>query len=267
MASKFLLSPTENDLAEKFQEDAISSPLPEQKGADILLYTESGLLSWQRKKVPNDFISSVTDGRFARLLPLLVNNSTFCRVIQEGEFKFWPDGTVHLGVMYRNKKRIRIPSRFTRKHIHGILNDIEIVWNVPIRVTTDLDDTVLYLKSVREFMSAKKHVGLHTRPKVQGTWYVPTVDEVQLWLLQGFGGIGPSTADKIIRHFGRIPLRWTCSVSELASIAGVTRKHAQTMLDTLNAIPKHSTNREAQVNNVMKAEGEFDSLRNMMGRG
>lgn len=266
MSSKFLLSPSETSLAERFEDDAITSPLPESKGADILLYTESGLLGWQRKAVPNDFIDSVTDGRFARLLPLLVKNCVFCRIISEGQFKYWPDQTVHLGMMFREGKRVRIPSRFTRKHIHGILNDIELVWGVPVRATEDLDDTVLYLKSMRDFMGAKKHVGLHTRPKVKGTWYVPTAEETQLWLLQGFSGIGPSTADKIIRLFGRIPLKWTCTVDELVQVGGLTRRKAQELVDVLSVVPEHSIAQEAQVRDILKTEGEFDSLRRMMGR-
>lgn len=267
MASKFLLSPSDTGLAEKLGDDAINSSLPESKGADVLLYTESGLLGWQRKAVPNDFISSFTDGRFARLLPLLTKSCAFCRIVQEGEFKYWPDQTVHLGMRIEKGRRVRVQSRFTRNHIHGMLNDIEVVWGVPIRVTEDLDDTVRYLRSVRRFMEAKTHVGLYTRPKVKGRWYVPSADEVQLWILQGFGGIGPSTADKIIRHFGRIPLRWTCSVEELAGVEGVTHKQAQELISVLSAIPKHSIDKEAQVRDMLRAEGEFDSLRRVLGRG
>ena len=261
MPSKFLLSPSETALAEKFEDEAINSPLPEQKGADILLYTDAGIFGWQRKKLPHDFITSVTDGRFARLLPLLTKSCVFYRLINEGEFKYWPNQTVFLGKTRDGKQ---IPCKFTKGHVRGILNDIDIIWNVPVRCTEDIDDTVDYLKSVRDFMSAKKHVGLFTRPKVKGKWYVPSVDEIQLWLLQGFGGVGPATADKIIRHFGRIPLKWTCTMEELAEVEGVTRNQAHELVGVLNAVPKLSAGRGAQVEGVLKAEGEFDSLRRML---
>ncbi|MCJ7760151.1 hypothetical protein MUP59_03295 [Candidatus Bathyarchaeota archaeon] len=261
MPSKFLLSPSETKLAELLEDEAITSPLPEEKGADILLYTDSGLVGFQRKQIPHDFISSVMDGRFARLLPLLTESCTFYRLINEGEFKYWPNQTVFLGKTRDGKQ---IPSRFTKGHVHGILNDIEFVWGVPVRWTEDISDTVVYLRSVREFMAAKKHVGLFTRPKVKGKWYTPSVDEVQLWLLQGFGGVGPSTADKIIRHFGRIPLKWSCTVEELAEVEGVTRKKAQELIDVLSATPKHSVGREEQVKGALRAEGDFDSLRRRM---
>ena len=264
MPIKFLLSPSEVKLADKFEDEAITSALPEEKGADILLYTDVGLFGWQRKKIPHDFISSVTDGRFARLLPLLTKSCVFYRLINEGEFKYWPNQTVFLGKTRDGKQ---IPSRFTKGHVRGILNDIDIVWNVPVRWTEDIDDTVAYLRSVRDFMSAKKHVGLFTRPKVKGHWYVPSVDEIQLWLLQGFSGVGPSTADKIIRHFGRIPIKWTCTVEELAEVDGVSSKQAHELVGVLNAIPKHSVGREIQIKSKIKAEGEFDSLRRRVGRG
>lgn len=264
MPSKFLLSPSETKLAEKFEDEAITSPLPEDKGADILLYTDAGLFGWQRKQIPHDFITSVTDGRFARLLPLLTKSCVFYRLINEGEFKYWPNQTVFLGKTREGKQ---IPCRFTKGHVRGILNDIDIIWNVPVRWTEDIDDTVDYLRSVREFMSTKRHVGLFTRPKVRGKWYVPSVDEVQLWLLQGFGGIGPATADKIIRHFGRIPLKWSCTADELAEVEGVTRKMAQELIDILSAIPKHSVDREVQVKDVLRVEGEFDSLRIRLSQG
>lgn len=264
VSSKFLLSPSETKLAEKFEDEAITSSLPEEKGADILLYTDSGLLGWQRKQIPHDFITSVTDGRFARLLPLITKSCAFYRLINEGEFKYWPDQTVFLGKTRDGK---RIPCRFTRKQVHGILNDIDIVWNVPVRWTEDIDDTVMYLRSVRDFMSAKKHVGLFSRPKVRGAWYVPSSEETQLWLLQGFGGIGPSTADKIIRHFGRIPIKWICSVDELAQVDGVTRKQAQGLVDVLSAIPRRVTTPEARVESMLKVEDEFSSLRRKISQG
>ena len=266
MPSRFLLSPTENDLAEIFEDDAITSIIPEQKGADILLYTSVGVLGWQRKKVPNDFITSFTDGRFARLLPLLTKGCAFQRVIHEGEFKYWPDGTVHMGMMMKEGKRVRIPSRFSRTSVHGMLNDIEIVWGVSIRVTEDLEDTVRYLRSVRRFVEAKSHTGLYTRPKLKGTWYVPSADEIQLWILQGFGGVGPTTADKIIKHFGKIPLRWTCSARELAEISGVTLKQAQEWVNVMSTPPKHSGVNEPQVRAMVETEGEFDALRRKMGQ-
>ena len=53
---KALLSPTENDLSKAMGDSAITSSLPEERGADILLFTKQGVIGIQRKKVPHDFI-------------------------------------------------------------------------------------------------------------------------------------------------------------------------------------------------------------------
>lgn len=269
MASKFLLAPTENKLSEAFGDEGIISPMCEEKGADILLYTSSGLFGFQRKQVPHDFISSFTDGRMARLLPLLTRNCTFYTLIHEGKFKYWPDQTVDMGMMAGHK---RIPSRFTRTQVHGMLNDIDVLWGVPIRVTDDVEDTVRYLRSVRTFMEAKTHLGTYTRPKVKGAWYVPSAEETQLWILQGFNGIGPSTADSIIKHFGRIPIRWTCTPQELAGVGRISIKRATELINLLNSVDPYTGKKNTDktvlptMDTMNKVIGDFNSLRSRLGK-
>lgn len=231
MASKILLAPTENSLKQELGKDAIISSLCEEKGADILIYSSKGLVGLQRKSVPNDFISSFTDGRFARLLPLLTSSCSFYRVVCEGSLKFWPDGTVHLGMTKSHK---RVPSRFNRSHIHGMINDLEFIYGIQVHWTEDVKDTVRYIESIQRFMSADKHVGLFTRPKAQSAWIVPSNEDIHLWILQSFNGIGVSTASKIIEKFGKAPLRWTCTIDDLCSIPGVSVKAASQWLSCLN---------------------------------
>jgi len=226
-----LLSPSEVALAGVFGKDAIVSTIPEEKGADILLYSKYGLVGFQRKSIPNDFITSFTDGRMARALALLVQSCTFTRLIGEGCFRYWPDGTVHLGMTRGNK---RVPTRFTRKHIHGMLNDIEFTSGVIVRQTDDVADTVRYVKSVIDYLGSGKHTGLYSRPSAKGTWYVPTAKDVYLWLLQSFPGIGPTIADNIESRFGgEIPLSWTCSLEELTSVPGLSAKRAEIIWEAL----------------------------------
>ncbi len=263
MSAKFLLSPTESDLAKALGDEAINSPLCEERGADILLYTSVGLFGFQRKRVPHDFLSSFTDGRFTRLLPLLTKNCVYFRLIKEGKFKYWPDQTVDLGMMAGHK---RIPSRFTRTQVHGMLNDIDMLWGVPIRETEDVDDTVRFLKSVRTFMEAKTHLGTYNRPKVQGAWYVPTAEETQLWILQGFSGIGPTTADAIIKHFGRIPLRWTCTPEELSSVGRISIKRATELISILNSAGYTGKISDNPVVSPFPVD-TFATLRSRLGKG
>lgn len=261
MPSKILLSPSEVKLKKFFKEDAITSGLCEEKGADVLIYSDNGLLGIQRKSLPGDFISSMTtDGRFARSLPLLTNSCVFCRVVCEGKFKYWPDGSLFIGM---DKGGRRIPSRYDRDHIHGMLNDIEFMYGVQIRYTESIEDTVHYIKSLQRFLDAKKHVGLFTRPKAQGKWGAPANKDVQLWLLQSLPGIGVVTADKIITYFGHMPIRWTCSTEELAHAANVQTKRAEEWISCLESnvnITNKSVNKSGQ-------EHSFGDLRQLLRKG
>jgi len=235
MGTKVLLSPTEAALAEKLKDEAIVSSLPEQKGADVLIYSKQGLIGLQRKEVPNDFLASFTDGRMARETSLLAESCKFSRVVAEGKFRFWPDGRVLTGKINPRTKKPE-PSRFTRAHIYGMIFDIEFIKGIPVDWTDDIDSTVSYIRSLINFTSREKHLGLYTRPSAKGNWFVPTTKDIDLWLLQAFEGIGPTTADKIVQHFsGRIPVRWTCTLEELVGVPGLGRKKAGRLWESLPA--------------------------------
>jgi ERCC4-type nuclease len=221
-----LISPSETKLVEKLKEEVIISPLPEEKGADVLIYTKQGLLGIQRKEVPNDFLASITDGRLARETSLLPKHCKFRLVLLEGHFKYFPNGGVALGR--------REPSRFTKTQIDGLLFDIKYVKGVDYDYTDDLDDTIFYIKTLSRWMNTEKHTGLFSRPGgPQGTWAVPSVEEKQSWLLQGFEGVGPAIASSIISYFGRIPLSWSCSLDELVKVPKLSAKRAKIMWETL----------------------------------
>ncbi len=261
MASKVLLSPSEVKLKKAFREEALTSALCEEKGADVLIYSDNGLLGLQRKHVPGDFISSMTtDGRFAKSLPLLAAGCTFSRVVCEGVFKYWPDGSLFLGMTKDGK---RIPSHYDRDHIHGMLNDIEFMYGIQIRYTESIDDTVRYIRSLQRFLDAKKHVGLFTRPKAQGKWGVPTTKDIRLWLLQSFQGIGVQTANKIINHFGDAPIRWTCTPQELANVCHVQIKYAE---EWINCLTRNVSITYENASNV-SGEHSLDDLRQLLRKG
>ena len=177
MPVKILLSPSENQLATLLGNEAIVSSIPESKGADVLLYTAGGLLGIQRKQVPHDFISSFTDGRMSQSLASMKHECAMIRVLCEGRFRYWPDTTVDMGML---KNRQRVPSRFTKKHIRGMLNDIMFVHGIMVDWTENINDTVDYIKSARDFLSVTKHLGLYSRPPAKGAWVVPSAKDIDL---------------------------------------------------------------------------------------
>lgn len=259
MTVRVLLSPTEGALTEKLGDLAIISSVPEQKGADVLIYCKQGLIGLQRKEVPNDFISSFIDGRMTRETSLLIKHCQITRIIGEGKFQYWPDGRALTGQIDPKTKK-PMPSRFTRNHIRGMIFDIELVKGITIDWTENTDDTVAYIKDIINFASREKHLGLYSRPAIKGAWYVPTASEVQLWLLQGFQGIGPQTAENIVKHLGKMPLGWTCTFEELRSVPGVSKKKAEEMWAILEGeVPLSS---EASGEDL---QGRIDEIRKKLG--
>lgn len=222
----WLLSPTEKKLANKLGDKAIISPLPEEKGADVLVYTRAGLLGTQRKEVPHDFLASVVDGRFARSLSLLPKSCKFPLFIREGKFRYFPNTHVALGT--------REPSKFTKANVCGMLFDIVFAAGVPVIDTDDIDDTIYVIDRLATYLNRTTHLSIYSRPSAKGVWYVPTAREIDLWILQSFPGIGPALADAIVKHFGdKIPLKWTCTEQELAEVPRLTEKRAHIMYNTL----------------------------------
>lgn len=223
---KALLAPSEVALAKALGSSAIVSSLPEEKGADILLYTMQGLFGIQRKGIPHDFISSIEDGRMARSTSLLTQHCQFRLLLCEGRFRYYPDGKLDMGA--------RVPTRYSYRQIHGMLFDIRYVKGVEIDYTEDIHDTAGYILGLAEFFSKQKHLGLYTRPSVKGSWGAPTAKDVDLWLLQSFQGIGVATAEKIIEHCGGgVPLSWTCTYEELLRVPGLSAKRAKMLWEAL----------------------------------
>lgn len=232
----YLLSPSESGLAKVFGEKAITSTLPEEKGADILSFTKQGLVGIQRKSVPHDFISSIDDGRLVRSMELLSKECKFPLLLLEGKLRYFPDG--HL---YISRK---IMSRFTRRQVRGILFDIKYIRGVDFDFTEDVEDTAYYINWLTDWMNKEQHLGLFRRPSARGDWFIPSSREIHSWILQSFRGIGPTTAEKMIERFGDIPIRWSCSLEELGEVHGISKAKALELYAILNGPVAEATGRQ-----------------------
>lgn len=258
----FLLSPSETGrkgrgdsyrkgLLQHLGDDAILSSIPEEKGADILIYSKAGLYGAQRKEIPHDFLASVGDGRLTRETTLLRQSCKFYEIIGEGHFRYWPDGRVALDM--------KEPSRYTRKQVDGIIFDIRWVKGIPIHYTDDLADTAQYLRWLADRLNKKEHTALLQRPSVQGTWYVPSAEEIQTWVLQSWPGIGPATAKAIIDHFSGIPLRWTCTYEELCKVPRMSKNKAKELINSLSNVKITESVNEPATSGIDTSS--FDALR------
>ncbi len=226
---EFLLSPSEGDLLEKLKSRAKFSSIPETRGADVLFSTPYGLFGLQRKQVPHDFLKSARDGRIAREAALL-RKLPFSQFLAEGRFRYYPDTSVVVPGVPKGTYR------FTRKGVRGIELSIRVVQGIDLIYVEDMDETVEYLRYLREYMSKEKHTTIFKRPRGADAWGYKDRKEDLLWILQGFPGVGVGTAEKILDAFGgEIPLRWACTLEDLLQIPRMTKTTAGKMMDCLPA--------------------------------
>lgn len=228
----FLLSPSEGDLREKFKDLAQFSPIPETRGADILFTTPFGLFGLQRKQVPHDFLKSARDGRIAREAALL-RRLPFAQFVGDGKFRYYPDTTVAVPGVPKNAMGAY---KFTRRQIWGIELAIRVVQGIDVVYFDDTDTLVDYIKYLKGYMSKENHRTIFSRPRATNPWGQKDRREEDLWVLQGFPGVGVATAEKILGAFsGVIPLRWVCSLEDLMSIPGIGRATAERLMNCLPA--------------------------------
>jgi len=222
-----LIAPSEPSKARDLLE-AITSPLCEQKGADYLIYSRYGIWGGQRKEVPHDFISSMTDGRMARETTLLAQLA-FPEVICEGPFEYFYNQTLMTSP--------KVPTKYNRIQIEGMKLDIRLVKGVPIVYTDNLDDTIAYIKMVEKFLAAEKHTGLFRRPKAKGAWGTPLeASEQASWILQGLPGVGVGLADNILKHYNRLPIKWDTTYDELLRVPKIGVSRAKKLWSALGGL-------------------------------
>jgi len=214
-----LISPSEpKELAELTKAEV--SPLPEDYGSDFLLPTRHGLCGIQRK-VERDFINSISDGRLQTETSLM-EPLVFKILILEGNLMFLD------GILYKDGH----PTRFTKEGVRNLLRSLFYQRGIRVEFSDSLKDTAQIVLELADYFEKPQHQSLYTRPPCPSQWGTPTFDEQALWLLQGFRGIGATLASKILKHFGGVPLKWSCSKKELAEIVG--RKKAEKLFSFLN---------------------------------
>jgi len=195
-----MVAPTEPEI---LREDAVGSNFSEKFGADIYMAGPTGLVTVIQRKTPTDFILSLHDGRLAQNLTKM-KKFEYAFLLREGEFSFNKQGSfkTHYG---------KIAVEYSRKQLEAIEWSIRFQYGVEIIKTKDLTDTKRVLIGLARYMSKTVHYGLAGRKKVR----VPRGENAQLLsdlhILQGFPGLGPTTAKRLIDEIGHIPLKWTIS--------------------------------------------------------
>lgn len=211
------VSPTERA---PFSHLGESSSLPERHGVDFFWVAQGITWGIQRKRFPEDFLSSLSDGRLAKELAQM---QTLDRpmILLEGLGTWTNDGYL-------------LDQKFHASQLYGWMLSCFFERQVPVFQVRTERDAIFFIDRVEAWSLRKSHHSLSRRPKPKGNmWGTKENRDWGIHLLQSFDGIGPTTAEAIYVHFAGIPLAWTTTVSELTQIPGIGKPTAEKLLGSL----------------------------------
>jgi len=216
-----LISPTEHDALALC--NGVSSSIPEKYGVDFLILTPVGKCGIQRKKFPEDLFASIKDGRLTREL-MLMKQLDYKVLVPEGKQQYDPDGYL---ISEGN-------SRWTRSSLRNLLRSIKTKHGVDVEWSDNIQDTISIVSEWEGYLkSGKEHRSLLTRHKnreLEDEWGMFNKRDWARFFLQGFPNIGSKTAEAIYDHFGKIPMEWTCTETELRAVKGIGAQTANMLL-------------------------------------
>lgn len=194
----------------------------ELNGVDFMWDSRMGWVGIQRKEV-KDLLASIKDGRLTREVAQMARLDMSALII-EGPMRWQPNGTLTVG---------RFGAMWTKKQQAGLEFSLQSqgIW---ILRSISISDTLKMVKWLYEWTSKEGHTFMRVRPKPVGAWGTATNEDYQLHLLQGFSGVGPGTAQRILDRFGKVPLKWDCTAAELLEVEGIGAKRVQSLFAALS---------------------------------
>lgn len=204
-----LVSPTERA---PFNTLGPTSSLPEQFGADFLIFSPVfGRVGVQRKEI-NDLVASLSDGRVTREVIQMRELEVGIWLV-EGDPKWSSDGVLLSGGYGK---------KFTRASLEGVMWSLQAsgFW---VTRTDSAQGTVSTLAHLDAWMAKPSHKGLTSRPNPRSEFgTAANTRDWQIHLMQSLPGLGFSHARDIVDHYGGLPLRLKDGV-DLTEVRGVGR--------------------------------------------
>lgn len=203
---------------------------PEPFGADVMFAAQGKLWGVQRKEW-KDLLASVRDGRLNKELAQMQQLGVAILLV-EGEPRWTRDGAI-----------VHEYLQWSRKQWDGLLLSVQSrgVW---LMHTKDLTGTIAFVLELHEWANKDSHASLYRRPKPANVWGERDNNDSQLWLLQAVDGIGPKQAQRIVEHFGRVPLQWSVTRDEMLQVKGIGKETVAKMWRLLDG-PDDTRAREA----------------------
>ena len=197
-------------------DDRVEVPM----GFDFKLYTDAGTVGIERKKVPGDLLSSVTDGRLGREILAMREECQFIVILLHGTITYRTDGTVKIG---GNRYRGR---EWTRKGMRNLLRTLQYVEGCYLEYARNNQELVEVVTDLQEYFDKSHHNSLHTRPGIHTDWLVPTGQERVRYWMQGLPGISVVRAKLLCDRFSTPLALFEASIDEICEIRGMGKNTA-----------------------------------------
>lgn len=211
------VSPTEPIPYSKLGE---SSSLPERHGVDFFWVAQGKTWGVQRKRFPEDYLASLSDGRLTKELAQMQALDR-PMILLEGLGTWTDDGYL-------------LDQKFHASQLYGWMLSCFFEKQIPVFQVKGERDALFFIDRVEAWSMRKSHHSLSRRPKPKGNmWGKKENKDWGIHVLQSFEGIGPATAEAIYVHFGGIPLTWTVGMEDLTQVAGIGPPTAQKLIDSL----------------------------------
>ena len=217
-----LCSPTE---PKKLRAIGKTSSIPENHGADFLIVAGKYRIGVQRKQFPGDLLASLNDGRLYTQIPYL-QELDYALLVIEGHGRWTEDGELMEDRYHR----------FTMQQMHGLMFTVMFEYGIPTMWVRNMDETGRVLRTLDAWAQKEKHSSLKSRPgPTKGSWGT-TDRHMAQHLLQGFQGVGPELAGRIVNKFDGVPLEWTVTMDEMMTVDGLGKVKAEKMMHALDAV-------------------------------
>ena len=195
--------------------DAIELPMR----YDFRLYTRSGIVGIERKKVPGDLLSSIDDGRLRNEIFAMREECDIQVILLHGVIKYNRDGTVYVG-----KRR---KSRWTEKGIRNIMRTLEYVEGCYIESARNNQELVDRIYEIQEYLDKKNHLSMRGRPGIQTDWIIPTKADKVIYFYQGLNPrVGIIGAKKLYDRFPNPLDLFQATIEDIDLIHGFGKKQA-----------------------------------------
>ena len=200
-----------SNVKDLFQDKGILCPM----NFDFMLFTNSGKIGIERKAVPGDLLSSVTDGRLAREMAAMRDETQFQIVLLHGEISYHYDGVVDMG---RNHA-------WTRSGVRNLIRTMQYVEGMYIEYAKDDQELLEVIAELQEYfdMLKSKHLGFKMRPHLQSNWNMSNRMEKVSHFYQGLPSVSGVRAKSLCHRFPSPMDLYSASLEDIQQISGFGR--------------------------------------------